>query len=187
MLELRALVLLLAAAALLAGCAGGPPGRLGGEQVPERYTLDARFALRQTDKSHSGRLSWQHAGNVDVVLLQDPFGRGVAEIEQGEGGARARLAEGRILEAADAAELVFQLTGIRLPLAGVGRWLPARLATTGAGRRDAQGRLLMLERDGWQIEYGYGEDAPEALPARIFARYGELELRLSIERWELAP
>ena len=41
---------------------------------------------------------------------------------------------------------------------------------------------------GWQVDYAYADDTPDALPERVtLRRADEIELRLRIEEWKTAP
>lgn len=175
----------------LGACAGTLPGRHAGAEAVARYTLDGRFSLRQGERTFAGRLSWTHAPDSDRVLVADPFGSGIAELDRRPGLARLTLADGRVSEDVDAEALMRGVTGLPLPVAGVGEWLTGRLAEGPDNRfrrveRDAFGRAVTLERDGWQVRFDYAEDLAEALPSRIQARRAdELELRLSVDNWTI--
>lgn len=187
--------LLLAGALLLAGCAASPPRE---SALPARsevgdFALEARFALRlerpyDEPQSASGRLSWRHAEGGDRVLIANPLGQGIAEIERQGGGARLRTGDGRVRQAPDAAALLEEATGYPLPLGDLPAWLLGRPGTGGRLEKDAAGRPQRLSDAGWQIQYGYDSEAAGALPARLtLRRGGEIELRLRIEEWRPLP
>ena len=53
---------------------------------------------------------------------------------------------------------------------------------------DAAGRPARLHEAGWQIDYFYDDNRPDALPARLhISRPGEIELKLRIEEWRALP
>lgn len=179
---------------LLAGCATSPAIVAG---LPERsaikdFAVEARFALRRerphaAPESASGRLSWRHSGGNDRILVADPFGQGIAEVDRWTEGARLRTRDGQLREAGDAAALLAQGTGYLLPIADLPAWLLGRPGPGGRLEKDAGGRPLRLSEAGWQIDYAY-DDAADALPARLTLRRGdELELRLRIEEWRNLP
>lgn len=181
---------LLLVAALLAACASPmrtPPATARSEW--RDFTLQARFSLRleSTDgrgQNASGRLSWQHSATTDQLLLADPLGQGVAELESSRAGASLRLANGETRRASDAARLLQDSLGYSLPVAQLPAWLLGRASDSGILVLDAQGRPGQLREAGWQIDYAYEDEAPTSLPARlIIQRPGEIELRLRIEEW----
>lgn len=187
--------LALVAGLLLAGCASVPPTVSG---LPARgevrdFGIEARFALRLTrpyeaPQSASGRLSWQHADGSDRILVADPLGQGIAEIERTAAGAELRTGDGKVRRADDAAALLREATGYPLPLGELPAWLLGRPSASGLLTTDAAGRPLRLSDAGWQIEYGYESDAAGALPSRLTLRRGDdIEVRLRIEEWRNAP
>lgn len=173
-----------AAILLLAACATPHGARAPASVALVAYALEARFGLRDSDNSYSGRLSWRHDRDGDAVLVQDPFGGGVAELDAGPDGARMRLADGQVATAADARELMHQLTGVALPVRELAQWLTARGSVDGDAERDALGRVVRQTRQGWRLDYRYDDAAGDALPSRIVAANGRgIELRLAIEVW----
>ena len=178
---------LMLSAALVAACATPHGARAPAEDALHAYTIDARFGLRDRDSSYSGRLNWRHDKLGDAVLVQDPFGGGVAELDARAGNARMRLADGKVAEAADGRELMQRLTGVALPIRDLARWMTARGPVNGAAtERDSRGRIVRLDGEGWRIDYRYDDDAADALPSRIVAANGlGIELRLAIESWTI--
>jgi outer membrane lipoprotein LolB len=176
---------LILVAALLGACAAPHGARAPAGDALLAYTIDARFGLRDRDSAYSGRLNWRHDVRGDAVLVQDPFGGGVAQLDATAGHARMRLSDGQVAEASDGRELMHRLTGVALPVRDLARWLTARETGDGeATERDARGRIVRRDAEGWRIEYRYDDDAADALPSRIVASNGlGIELRLAIESW----
>ena len=105
----------LACSLLLAACASVQPVSLPRESLQE-FAIDARFALRfsapgEAAQSSGGRLNWQHRQASDQILLANPIGVGIAEIEATPAGARLRTADGRVFESTDPDALVGEITG----------------------------------------------------------------------------
>lgn len=186
--------LALAGALLLAGCASVPPAA----SVPTRsqlrgFALEARFALKserpnEAPQSASGRLTWQHTAGQDHILVANPLGQGIAEVDITPAGAELRTGDGQVRRAADAASLLYGVTGYTLPLGELPAWLLGRPAAAGRLETDATGRPRRLWDGGWRIDYDYDNDAADAPPARLtLHRESELELRLRIEEWRLLP
>lgn len=180
---------------VLAGCAtvAPPPSGLPGRAELRDFALEARFALRlerpyQAPESASGRLSWEHSGGTDHILVSNPLGQGVAEIDQGPQGARLRTGDGQVREAADAGALLQEATGYPLPLGELPAWLLGRPTASGQLVADGRGRPKTLADAGWRIEYDYDDEAAGALPARLtLRRDSSLEVRLRIEEWRSLP
>lgn len=179
----------------LAGCASVAPPLSG---LPHRdqlrdFSLEARFALRLENphepvESASGRLSWQHVGGKDQILVSNPLGQGIAEIEVDQDGARLRAGDGRVKEAADPAALLQESTGYPLPLGELPAWLLGRPGSGGQVQTDGTGRPRRLAEAGWRIEYDYDDPGAGALPSRLtLHRDNNIQLRLRIEEWRIIP
>lgn len=185
------IVLWLAASVLAAACTALPATRVALDQSIENYILEGRFGLRDKGQAYQGRLQWQHGAGGNRVLVQDPFGGGVAELTDGAHGASMTLANGEISSAADAPQLMLALTGVALPVRSVARWLTGRSLPAQGVERDAVGRPLRFSADGWNIQYEYESadlGAAELLPSRVLAADGSgIELRLAIESWTFEP
>lgn len=184
---------LLLTASLLAGCVSAPLAPMPGRQSVRDFSLDGRFALRATRpdqpaQSAGGRLAWTHKNQTDRILLANPLGYGLAEIETGPQISRLRLADGKTSQSTDPDSLIEEVTGQRLPVARLPAWLLGRSGGRAQIEHDPLGRPLRLLEDGWQIDYMYDNDAPDALPDRLNLSNGNgLELRLRIEEWKDIP
>lgn len=178
---------------LLVGCASVPPTPLAPRDQVRNFSLEARFALRatlpgQAAQSSGGRLTWTHQQDNDRILVANPLGYGVAEIDAGPGTSRLRTADGKERESGDPDALIEDVTGLRLPVARLPGWL---LGRPGAGARieaDPLGRPGKLHEAGWQVDYSYDDERPTSLPARLtISRPGEIEFKLRIEEWRETP
>ena len=182
----------LLAGGLLAGCASVPPEQSVPRDRVRDFALEARFALRisQPDKppeSSGGRLDWEHKNGRDRILIANPLGVGIAEIETGPALSRLHSGDGRYHESSDPDALIEQVTGQRLPIRQLPGWLLGR-GDPAQIDNDANGRPARLQEAGWQVDYAYADDAPDALPERVtLRRASEIELRLRIEAWKTAP
>lgn len=184
---------LLLAGSLLAGCASLPPAVLPPREQIRDFALEARFALRvtlpdQAPQSSGGRLSWEHKNGSDRLLISNPLGYGVAEIETTSAWSRLRTADGKISESPDPDSLIEEVTGQRLPVSRLPAWLLGRASRSAQISTDGYNRPVRLVEAGWQVDYAYDDETPSALPARLtLSREGEIELRLRIEEWKDKP
>ncbi len=165
--------------ALLAGCAELPLSP-GGEF---EFELKGRFAARYRDEAAAGSLSWRHRASTDEMLLSSPFGQGLARVLR-EGETVTLIAgDSKRYDAADAETLTEQVLGFRVPLRGLADWVRARPSSDAPSEAQyaQDGHLLVLEQQGWRIEYGgYGDGRP----TRLKLIYPGLELRLAIDEWK---
>ena len=177
------------ACSLLAACAVAPPGPLAPRDQIRDFTLEARFALRvslpdRPPESSGGRLEWEHRNGYDRILISSPLGVGVAEIDVGPASGRLRTADGQLRESADADALLAEVTGQRLPVRQLPSWLLGRAGSASVVTSDSAGRPARLVEAGWQIDYAYPDDTPDALPTLVsLRRDSEIDLRLRIEEW----
>jgi outer membrane lipoprotein LolB len=186
-----ALITLVALGGLLGGCSVLPPVAVDvpGRDVLRDFALEARFALRmdvpdKAPQQASGRLSWTHREGADNVLIANPLGYAVAEIDIGPQLSRLRTARGEVFEHADADVLIENVTGYALPVAHLAGWLLGRIGPAGSLQHDGLGRPLLLREGDWQVDYDYAEDVPAALPFRLkISRGSAVVVNLRIETW----
>lgn len=183
---------MLACSSLLAACATAPGPAPEREKIAD-FALEARFALRvarpdQPPQSQGGRLSWEHRGEHDRLLLANPIGIGVAEIDIRPERSTLRLANGERHESPDPEQLIETVTGQRLPVGRLTGWLLGRPSARGELRLDPLGRPAHLTDAGWQIDYDYELDTPTAAPSRLTLNDGQgIELKIRIEEWKETP
>ena len=190
----RATVIGLALA--LAGCAGLPgfetapaPARLKLAPPPAAFHLEGRVSVKAEAESFSGGMVWRRDGQAQELLLRTPLGQGVAELRGDLGGMTLTDAKGRVHRAADADALARQALGVELPLRGLEWWVVGhpRPGAKYRARADADGHLVGLAQDGWEIDFSrHAEVRGHRLPGRLVARRGDtLEVRLVVDAWEL--
>lgn len=176
----------------LAGCTALPAQFHGEREKMAAFALEARFALRHTPangnaQSSGGRLSWQHSEQSERLLLANPLGIGIAEIDARPGLANLTTSDGKSWTASSPDALLEHVTGQALPISRLPAWLLGRHGD-GEMTRDPLGRPLRLQEAGWRVDYSYDSDEPNALPARLTLSDGAgLELRLRIEAWRPLP
>lgn len=184
--------LTLCAGLLLSACASAPKAPLPARDQMRDFALEARFALRvsppgQAVQSSGGRLSWEHRNGNNHLLISNPLGFALAEIDTTPTLSRLRTADGQTRESPDADALIEEVTGQRLPVTLLPAWLLGRNSGN-SSLKDAAKRPARHQEAGWLVEYAYADDNPDALPARLtLSRDGEIELRLRIEEWKEQP
>jgi outer membrane lipoprotein LolB len=208
----RAIPVWLLASALLAlsGCAALPERQAGhppasAEQLQawethrERveaikdWAFEARAAVRSGMKGGSGRLEWTQVGPVSSLTLSGPFDTGRLALT----GTTSRMlitdARGNSRLSSDPEGLLEEMTGWRVPLARLPRWVrglpedPLGDAAGGSYRLDDHGRLVRFSERQWTVEYDRyaSTDGSPALPHFIEMHDDEVRIRLIIDRWHL--
>lgn len=184
-------LVLLACVAALASCASLPQSVAPlPSNSADAFSFSGRIALRESERSLSGGIRWQHVAARDEILLTSPLGQGVAQIVRDADGASLRTADDNLYRAHDVEHLAWEITGWHLPVDGLAYWVRglASPAIAASETRDAQGRLARLTQDEWQVEFAAYFDAPEErLPRRIVLTRPEFELKLVIDAWDRAP
>lgn len=145
-------------------------GAIGGEAISVNATL--HWAQQADDYS------------IDVIA---PFGQAM-QLEGRDGGVVARLPDGRQISAANPDALLYESTGLRLPMSSLRFWvrgLPAPMSVVHKALDDT-GRPLWLEQSGWRVEFlRYTQINGLDLPDKLVITQPPLLLRLVIDRWDL--
>lgn len=180
----------------LAGCATLPPpsplpsaARLETPLQIKSFHLSGRIGTKYQGEGFYGNLRWRHSPSADEIFILSPLGQGVAQIVQDASGVTLTTSEPRVYHAEDAEDLTMEVLGWRLPLAGLRYWVLGLAApgSAAAVSRDASGRPARLVQDAWQIDYqGFEAVRGVSLPRKIEMRRGELEIKLVVDRWDIA-
>lgn len=184
--------------ALLSACAArGPvapagvpssfPDRMAALELLGDWSLQGRLALKGPRDSASGSVHWWQGRESFDLRLHGAFGRGAMRLTENTAGARLERADEAPIEASSAAVLIADaLPDTPLPLASLRYWVTGRPApgAVDAQQLDADNRLALLRQDGWEIRYlEYQPVPPWALPSKLHATRGDIELRLAVKQW----
>lgn len=156
LVSVRSIVGLIFAVVLigLSGCATQPVG----ETAPEGSLLrNGRFAVKteqanQAPEAIQGGFVWRDTPAQLTLDLTNPFGSILARVTVTSTGAMLERANGEILQTMTPDRLVDQALGQSLPVQGLRAWLRTQQKPQPGMRvieRDAQGRIVAFEQDGW--------------------------------------
>ncbi|MCF8173412.1 MAG: outer membrane lipoprotein LolB [Candidatus Methylopumilus sp.] len=156
LMGLRSIFGLIFAVALigLSGCATQPVG----ETAPEGSLLrNGRFAVKteqanQAPEAIQGGFVWRDTPAQLTLDLTNPFGSILARVTVTSAGAMLERANGEILQTMTPDSLIDQALGQSLPVQGLRAWLRTQQKPQPGMRvleRDAQGRIVSFEQDGW--------------------------------------
>lgn len=154
------------------------------------WSLTGRIGVTQAAEGWHGSVHWEQQGPYYAIDLIGPLGQGRTRIEGGGQGVVVRTADGQLLRAVDPQQLLEEAVGVRIPVEGLVYWVRGMPDPTRPSELtgDQQGRLIHLEQDGWMIDYSrYEPVAALELPTRIRARQGDLQVKLAVQDWNLAP
>lgn len=193
----RSLYLCLAVALLVSGCASLQQRPAHSEAVELRwaqrsealaavqgFSLQGRFT--QVGGS-GGSLRWQQRANGQFELqLSGPFGAGAISMTGTAAGVEVRSKDGTQF-APDPQHWMLEHLGWTLPLASLRAWALGRPAPGAVEHYelDESGQLTLLQQNGWTVRFDrYKAIGSLALPGRIEAAQGDVQLRLVIDRWD---
>ena len=195
---MRAILLVLATALVLAGCAAGPRAVPDEREAAwrdlrdrlarlEHWRAEGRLSVRSGGDGGQARFSWVEDGAAGFRLrLSGPWGQGAARLAGGDGTARLLTGADERYAGPDAGTLLARVYGWEIPVDGLRRWLIGLPAGGADYTLDRFGRLATLEWGGWRIEYGRyhqvgGLDLPAVLRARRVER--DTEVRVVVDEW----
>lgn len=171
--------------AFLCACAIVPPPQPADVAAIREFELTGRVAVRLESRGYFARMTWVHGSRGEAVRLFSPVGTVLATIEADAAGATLATADRQTFHSSDVQGLTREVLGWDLPLEGLRHWVVARpdpAVPVDAQQRDARGRLISLSQRGWQVAYlAYAGDG--VLPSSLKLTYGDLRIKLLIDRW----
>jgi outer membrane lipoprotein LolB len=181
--------LLAVAIALISACASVPP--TSPVVVPpadprESFAIEGRLSARSPAEAVTVQFTWSHDPPRDDVTLATPLGQTVALLSGNAAVPKVevRLPDGRLDEARDWTTLTGRALGFPLPVDGLAAWVRGAPhdGAPHSAEPDSFGRLAVLRQDGWEIVYGYSDDASRR-PSRLRLTYPEVEVRVVVDAW----
>ena len=158
----------------------------------KNYALKGRLGVVTAKQGFSGSIEWQHQANkdyqtsLDNIDVYSPVGGKLANISKNATGVTMTDQKGNSVKANDAESLTENTLGFRLPLSGLSDWVIGRPTASKieASNWDAQGRLINLKQDGWDISYeNYADSNGYMLPGKIALKSEKVNLKLITEKW----
>lgn len=158
-------------------------------EMLDSWGLEGRLAVSDESDGGSGFLSWRQEPGSARMDFHGALGRGAWRLQAREDGAELEFADGRRYRADSIDELVRAQVGWEVPVETLAWWVRGLVAPGRFQRRvlDEEGRLSLLQQDGWNIEFGrYATTGGEALPLKMTARQQDRTVKLAIRKWELS-
>lgn len=154
----------------------------------ETWSLRARLAVSDGEDGGSGSLHWAVGEAGARMNFHGALGRGAWRLESSARGARLELADGSSYEAQTAAELAARQLDWTVPVDALSWWVRGLAAPGAVEYRElgADGTLVFLRQQGWNIEYGrFREVDGVVLPVKLAARQSGRTVKLVIREWQL--
>ena len=190
--------------ALLTSCATTMPPR----NPENQKTAEQQWAQRRTDLSHlnrflmSSRLAYgkvlgvkadmrwqQNADGSFDMRISGPFGVGAATLTGDRQHVLVRTREGDY-DTTDPEQWLTEHMGWTLPLNGLRYWalgLPAPQSEA-AIELNIKGQVVVLEQDGWRLEYSeYQSKDSYDLPRKFEATNPTVKLKVVVDEWSDLP
>jgi outer membrane lipoprotein LolB len=183
---------------VLSACATRPPvspadsqaNWLARQAVLETLThwrVQGRIAVRTASEGWSAHFDWKQRGEDYRIRVRGPFGQGAVELHGNGLGVWLKRADQPPVFALNPEALLEQETGWQLPVAGLSSWLRGLPVPGGQTdiAWDAQGRLLQIEQNGWQISYSrYLAQGDLQLPEKLRMQRDSLQVKFIIDGWQ---
>lgn len=159
-------------------------------QAIRDWSFNGRVAVRGPEVDpRSVRMRWEARGDLHSIGFMSPLGQRVAELEFGDNGATLRLPKEEPRHAGSAEMLLDEALGWTPPVRSLVYWvrgLPRPEGSRGREMDDEHGRLVLLEQDGWLVEFGRWEQTSGLeLPRRLTLSHPRLQVRLIVDDWSL--
>lgn len=148
----------------------------------DSWRAQGKFSFHSDETRQSGNFDWRQSGESYRVRLFGPLGFGTVQIEGDDQQVIIRSSkEERFSQDPD--NLIYQMTGMHLPLTDIPDWLQGKPSTYHQehAQIDANGNLAQTFVHGWQINYDNYSD--ENLPGRIEATMNSTALTLVVLDW----
>ncbi|MHA1568950.1 MAG: lipoprotein insertase outer membrane protein LolB [Alphaproteobacteria bacterium] len=188
---------------LLAGCAAPMPpvppdvaaawqARQQALQSLQYWQLAGRVAVIREPEAWHLKVRWQHTPAGYEILLAGPFGSGRVKLTGYDGRVVLQDAEHRRYTARDPESLLYEQTGVYMPVNGLRYWIRGlpdpQKNRVSATKFDAWGRLAELRQGDWLIRYEeYVTVEGMTLPRLLEISRGDLEVRVVVDRWQIEP
>ena len=158
--------------------------------LPEHWQLNGRISLTQGETGWHAGVDWSEQADNFRLRVSGPLGQGGFMLTGSPGSVLLRDAAQQTYSAPDTDTLLAEVTGWRLPVAGMRYWvrgIPDPDATYEA-ILDETGRLARLLQNGWTISYSrYHPLADGRWPARLALVRDDVSVRMVIDQWEFGP
>ena len=187
---LRSIVGLILALLLLglSGCATQAPT---GDAMPEgSLQRIGRFAVKTEQANRApeaiqGGFVWRDTVTQLTLDLTNPFGSILARVTVNRNGAALERSNGETIQTTTPDSLVDQALGQSLPVQGLRAWLRVQQVPQPGMRvleRDAQGRIVSFEQDGWTARLSNFDALGPRLVSLVRAETGRtMSVRLVID------
>lgn len=163
----------MAAALLVAACAGLPPAPIALDGIPASFEMGGRLSVAQAGHGEILRIRWDHQPSRGEWALATPVGTEVARIERADGGLTIFRPGAPPASAASFAELTENLLGAALDERLLVAWLHGR---------------AIAGPEGWAVTIDESQRLGDVEVARrITASRGDTVVKIVVDDYRARP
>jgi outer membrane lipoprotein LolB len=155
----------------------------------DHWRLAGKLAASDGKDGGSGSFSWDKLAAETRMSFRGALGKGAWELEEKDGQAVLRFADGREYFADSINQLVTAHMRAKVPVDALSWWVLglARPSDWEQRELDAEGRITFLRQFGWEVNFsGYRLQQDIWLPGKLVARNQQHSVKLAISTWTLA-
>ncbi|MGH8279964.1 MAG: lipoprotein insertase outer membrane protein LolB [Gammaproteobacteria bacterium] len=184
---------------LLAGCASvpgtapvGPPNEAAWQAHRARlaalsdWQFQGRLGIANGTDGGSGSVRWNQQGEQVTFEFRGPFGAGALEVQGNPQAYWVRSSRGDNFVTTDPESYFEYRLRVPLPVLSMRYWVLGLPDPAGgfSKRVDAKGQLVVLEQDGWRVDYqDYAVFNGYELPTRMLIQRTPVRIKLAINAW----
>jgi outer membrane lipoprotein LolB len=155
------------------------------------WVFRGRLSLKTAKEAWTGKVRWQQGTKSFRIHFDSPTGQGALQLMSNpQFGVEMRVAQGGVYYADDAATLLYDHTGWKLPVSALRLWLlglPQGDSKIAQLQFDEQGLMQDLVQFQWHIRYvSYEPVNNYYLPRKLMLQNDQISIRMVIDRWEIA-
>ncbi|MDF1684681.1 MAG: lipoprotein insertase outer membrane protein LolB [Legionellaceae bacterium] len=154
------------------------------------WTINGAIAAKNKTEAWTASINWKQNGpNNYQIRLFGPLGGGSMLIEKKGGVVTYQDAQKRT-KSYNADELMYQQTGIRIPIKNLYYWIrglpaPGTVQSAQYEQYNQTKRLSYLKQDGYAVKYlNYTNNEDISLPSKIYVQSSKGNLKIIIKRWK---
>lgn len=163
------------------------------EQITQ-FTATGKLGYISPEKRQSLNFYWKQSANLSQLKLTTFLGQTVFDLKITPQGATIKTYDNQHYSAANANQLVYELTGLHLPVNTFAKWLVGLPADADDFTLNERNTLASLDKtlaaEQWHVNYASYQDVPWnksniPLPQRLKLTQAKVKLNLIISNWAL--
>ncbi len=156
----------------------------------DNWAIKGRTAITQDKEGWNAGITWSENQGKYEMHLTGPFAQGGVKLKGDKQRVVLALDNGSKVSAATPEALLQEHLGVRMPVSALRDWvrgLPDKKQKVDAMELDIEGRITYLKQKDWEIEIlRYVPFEGYFMPAKVFIKHPDINLRLVIRNWDQA-